>query len=111
MIFSEIRPCKTKGALEVVPAEPADLSLEMVEQVLGPWRFEVVNAGMLLVAKRDDIAEVTLYEDGHMLVKTLDPREAHKSASRLFEAATGTAEDAAFEEYVAAGRVSAKRAA
>jgi hypothetical protein len=85
--------------------EPVDLSLEMVEQVLAPWRFEVVNAGVLLVAKRDDLTETTLYEDGRMLVKTLDPREAHKSAARLFEAATGTAEDSDFDEYLAAGRV------
>lgn len=107
-IFKAIRPCKTKGALEVVPDEPANLRLEMVEAVLRNARFDVVNAGILVVASRDDLTETTLYEDGRMLVKSLDPREAHKSAARVFEAATGTAEDAAFEDYLAAGRVKAR---
>ncbi len=104
MIFREIRPCRTKGALEVLPSEPVDLRLDMVEAVLRNARFEVVNAAILLVASRDDIQETTLYEDGHMLVKTLDPRLAHKSAARVFEAGTGNAEDSEFEEYVASGR-------
>lgn len=105
MIFSEIRPCKTKGALEVIPVEPVDLPLDMVEEMLRNARFEVVNAGILVVATRDDVAKTTLYEDGKMLVMTLDPREAHKSAARVFEVGTGTAEDAQFEEYLEAGRV------
>jgi hypothetical protein len=105
MIFSEIRPCKTKGALEVIPVESLDLSLEWVQQVLENNRFEVVNAGILVVAKRDDVAPTTLYEDGKMLVMTLDPQLAHRSAARVFEAGTGTAEDSEFEEYMAAGRV------
>ncbi len=110
MIFSEIRPCKTKGALEVIPAESLDLSMEWVEQVLRNNRFEVVNAGILVVATRDDVAQTTLYEDGKMLVMTLDARLAHKSAARVFEAGTGNIEDAQFDEYVAAGRVKAKGA-
>lgn len=110
MIFSEIRPCKTKGALEVVPVEPVALALEQVEQVLRSQRFEVVNAGVLVVATRDDVAKTTLYEDGKMLVMTLDPRLAHKSAARVFEAGTGITEDAPFDEYVAAGRLKAKGA-
>lgn len=110
MIFSEIRPCKTKGALEVIPVEAQELSLEWVEEVLKNNRFEVVNAGILVVAKRDDVAQTTLYENGTMLVMTLDARLAHKSAARVFEAGTGNAEDAPFEEYLAAGRVKVKGA-
>ena len=105
MLFKEIRPCLTKGALEVIPAEPVDLPLDMVESLLRNGRFEVVNAGILLVASRDDLTETTLYEDGRMLVKSLDPREVHKSASRVFWHATGNEEDSQFEEYVAAGRI------
>jgi hypothetical protein len=105
LLFKEIRPCRTKGALEVIPAEPVDLPLDMVESLLRNGRFEVVNAGILLVASRDDLTETTLYEDGRMLVKSLDPREVHKSASRVFWHATGNEEDSQFEEYVAAGRV------
>ncbi len=111
MIFSEIRFCKTKGALEVIPTELVDFMFEMVEQVLRNNRFEVVNAGILVVANRDDVAQTTLYEDGKMLVMTLDPRLAHKSASRVFEAGTGNIEDAEFDEYVAAGRVKVPRRA
>ena len=110
MIFSEIRPCKTKGALEVVPAEPLELHLDAVEAVLRSARFSVVNANILLVASRADIAETTLYEDGHMLVKSLDPREVHRSAALVFEAGAGVLEDAAFEAYEAAGRIKSKRA-
>jgi len=110
MIFREIRPCSTKGALEVVPSEPVDLRMDMVEQVLINTRFSVVNAGILVVASRDDVAETTLYEDGRMLVKTLDPRLAHKSAARVYEAGTGNIEDAEFADYVAAGRVKVKGA-
>ena len=105
MLFKEIRPCRTKGALEVIPAQPFDLPLEMVESLLRNGRFEVVNAGILFVASRDALTETTLYEDGRMLVKSLDPREVHKSASRVFWHATGNQEDAEYEEYVAAGRV------
>lgn len=105
MIFREIRPCKTKGALEVIPAEPVNLRMDMVEMVLRKDRFEVVNAGILVVASRDDLTETTLYEDGRMLVKTLDPREAWRSAVRVFQAGTGMAEDSGFEEYEAAGLV------
>lgn len=108
MIFREIRPCRTKGALEVLPAEPVDLQLDTVEGALRSAKFEVVNASILVVASRGDIAETTLYEDGRLLVKSLDPRTAHKSAARVFEAATGTPETSGFEEYVAAGRVKAK---
>lgn len=103
MIFKEIRPCKTKGALEVIPAEPVDLRMDMVEMVLRNNRFTVVNAGILLVASRDDLTETTLYEDGHMLVKTLNRREAWKSAARVYEAGTGVAEDGTFEDYEAGG--------
>ncbi len=105
MIFKEIRRCKTKGALEVLPAEPVYLPLDMVEAILRNARFEVVNAGTLLVASRDDLTRTTIYEDGRLLVMTLDPREAHKSAARVFEAAAGTPEDSAYEEYLGAGRV------
>jgi ATP phosphoribosyltransferase len=110
MIFKTIQPCKTKGALEVIPAAPVDLLIDMVEQVLRNNRFEVVNAKILVVASRDDVAETTLYEDGRMLVKTLDPRLAHKSAARVYEAGTGNIEDSAFEDYLAAGRVLVKGA-
>ena len=105
MLFKEIRPCRTKGALEVIPAEPVDLPLDMVESLLRNGRFEVVNAGILLVASRDDLTETTLYEDGRMLVKSLDPREVHKSASRVFWHATGNEEDSSYEDYLAAGLV------
>jgi len=105
MIFKVIQRCKTKGALEVIPSDPADLRLDMVEAVLTNSRFAVVNAKILVVASRDDVAETTMYEDGRMLVKTLDPRLAHKSASRVYEAGTGNIEDAQYEDYVAAGRV------
>jgi hypothetical protein len=105
LIFKEIRPCKTKGALEVIPAEPVDLRMDMVEAVLQNSRFSVVNAGILVVASRDDLTETTLYEDGRMLVKTLDPREAWKSAARVYEAGTGVVEDATFEDYRTAGAV------
>lgn len=108
MIFREIRPCRTKGALEVLPAEPVDLELDVVEAALRKARFEVVNASILVVASRGDIAETTLYEDGRLLVKSLDPRTAHKSAARVFEAATGTAETSEFEAYLGAGRVKVK---
>jgi hypothetical protein len=105
MIFKAIRPCKTKGALEVLPVEEFDLRLDMVEVVLRNARFDVLNAAVLVVASRDDISETTIYPDGRLLVKSLDPRRAHKSAARVFEAATGTAEDAPYEDYEAAGRV------
>lgn len=105
MIFREIRRCKTKGALEVLPSDPVELRLDMVEAVLRNARFEVVNAAVLVVASRDDIAETTIYEDGRLLVKSLDAREAHKSASRVFEAATGNPETSRFEDYLAAGLV------
>jgi hypothetical protein len=108
MIFREIRPCRTKGALEVIPAEPVDLRMDMVEAVLQNNRFAVVNAGILVVASRDDLTETTLYEDGRMLVKTLNPREAWKSAARVFEAGTGVAEDGTFEDYEAAGAIKRK---
>ena len=108
MIFKEIRPCSTRGALEVIPSEPVELAMELVETVLQNNRFSVVNAGILVVATRDDVAETTLYEDGRMLVKTLDPRLAHTAASRVYEAGTGNIEDSEFDEYVAAGRVKAK---
>lgn len=105
MIFKEIRRCRTKGALEVIPEVAVDLPLDTVEELLRPWRFEIVNAGVLLVLSRDDLTQTTLWEDGKMLVKTLDPREAHKSAARVFEAATGTTEDSTYEDYLEAGRV------
>ncbi|HEX9708468.1 MAG TPA: hypothetical protein VGB42_00610 [Candidatus Thermoplasmatota archaeon] len=105
MIFREIRPCRTKGALEVLPEDPVDLRMDTVERVLQDARFKVVNAAILVVAKRDDITETTLYEDGRMLVKSLDPREVHRSAARVFEAATGYREDAPYDRYVDAGRV------
>lgn len=106
MIFKEIRRCRTKGALEVIPETPLELRLDKVEEILPHARFEIIaNAGVLLVVQRDDLTQTTLWQDGHMLVKTLDPREAHKSASRVFEAATGTAEDSNYEDYVDAGRV------
>ncbi len=110
MIFREIRPCRTKGALEVLPAEPVDLRLDRVEEVLRASRFEVLNAGVLVVASREDIVETSIYEDGRMLVKTLDPQKAWKSAARVFEAATGTADDGTFEEYRASGRSKVKGA-
>jgi hypothetical protein len=110
MIFSEIRPCKTKGALEVVPATPDQLQLDAAAEVLAKTNFRVVNANILIVVSRPDIAETTIFEDGHMLVKTLDPREAHRSAAIVYREGTGIPESATFEEYLAAGRVTAKRA-
>jgi len=106
MIFKEIRRCKTKGALEVIPEAALDLDLAMVETIMPHSRFTIVaNAGVLLVVSRDDITETTIWEDGHMLVKTLDSREAYKSAVRVFEAATGETEDAIYEDYSDIGRV------
>jgi hypothetical protein len=105
MIFKVIRRCKTKGALEVLPREPLELRLDEVEAVLRNARFEALNAAVLVVASRADIVETTIYEDGRLLIKTLNPREAHKSAARVFEAATGIAETSPFEAYEAAGRV------
>ena len=105
MIFKEIRRSETEGALEVVPEEELDLRLDMVVEVLRNNRFEAVLASDHVVTSRDDVTETTIYQDGRLLVMSLNPREVHRTAARVFEAATGNVETSPFEEYRTADRV------
>ena len=77
----------------------------MVVEVLRNNRFEAVRTGDHVVASRDDVTEATIYQDGRLMVMSLNPREVHRTAARVFEAATGNIETSPFEEYWAADRV------
>lgn len=107
MRVREIRPCSTKGALELLPEGRPSLDLDALEKPLVAAGYLVTNAAVLLVASRADITETSLYDTGRVLVKSLDPREAYRSARQVLEDAGAGPAEPSFEELDREGRVRA----
>ncbi len=105
MRFREIRRCSTKSALELLPEGRATVELDSMERALVEAGYEVTNAAVLLVASRGDITETSVYDTGRVLVKSMDAREACRSAYQVLGDAGGEAPGPPFEELVAQGRV------
>ncbi len=107
MRFREIRRCSTKSALELLPEGRGELDLDTLERALVEAGYAVTNAAVLLVANRADITETSVYDTGRVLVKSMDPREACRSAYQVLRDASGQVPAPTFEELEAAGRVHA----
>lgn len=103
MIFRRIQRCRTKSALEVLPLMQDKVDMDEAERRLTKDGWTVVNANILLVATHSDFPETTLYKEGRLLIKTMDPKEAWRAAAKVYECATGLADDSGFDAYLAAG--------
>ncbi len=105
MKVREIRRCSTKSALEILPEGKVTVDLDALEGPLVAAGYAVTNAAVLLVASRNDVTETSVYDTGRVLVKSLDPREAYRSALQVLRDAGGDPPAASFEELKAEGRV------
>ena len=70
-----IQPCRTTRALEAIPEDDLDLDLEALEPKLESRGWQPrVNAGVMLIVRKTH--EATIFQNGRVLVKTLDPKAA-----------------------------------
>ena len=80
--YAPVRLCSGKGGYEAVPEAPVRIDLRRARQALEATGVEVVDARVLLIAAIDP--EVTLSEDGRVLVKTRDPEAASRALAELW---------------------------
>lgn len=66
-----IQPCRTTRALEAIPEGDLNLDLAALEPRLEKRGWEPrVNAGVMLIVRKEH--EATIFQNGRVLIKTLD---------------------------------------
>jgi hypothetical protein len=86
-----LRPCTTKSGYEALPADQSgrwrqEIRLEMSEvaDILQSDGCNVLEVGVLTVIQCHDMAEVTVYPSGRLIIKTDDEAIARKAAEWVF---------------------------
>ena len=81
MPYASLKVCSSRGALEAVPEPPARLDLARVRRAFEGAGVSVLDCRVMLIAQFD--REVTVGQDGRLLIKTTDEAEARKVLSRV----------------------------
>lgn len=84
--YDAVRLCATKGAYEAIPQRPVHLDLALAARLLTDAGLTVIDARVILIVRSDP--EVTISQDGRVLVKTLDPHRAQESVDDLWRRIT-----------------------
>jgi len=88
-----LRQCKTKAGYEALPLDKRTnkwdqdrrLDLGAIKHTMDGLGYEVLDAGPLLIAKRHDIREATIYPTGRLIIKTNDEADARATAERIYK--------------------------
>jgi hypothetical protein len=88
-----IRQCKTKAGYEALPVDKDTgkwdqerrLDFKAITRSLEAEGYEVLDAGPLVVVKRSDISESTIYPTGRLMIKTDDEAKAKTTAERIYK--------------------------
>jgi hypothetical protein len=84
MSFYLIKPCKGKSAFEAVPKSQAKVDMKEGMDLLKGNGYDVLNAGVMLVAKKDDV-EVSIFPSGKLIIKTTSKVKALMESKNIFE--------------------------
>ncbi|MCW6167212.1 MAG: hypothetical protein LVQ64_02045 [Thermoplasmatales archaeon] len=84
--YDAVRLCATKGAFEAIPQRPTRLDLGRVARRLSASGLDVTDARVILIVRTEP--EVTVSQDGRILVKTLDAERAQRSVDDLWSRIT-----------------------
>ncbi len=79
-----MRLCSGKGAYEAIPEEPVHLDLEEAARRLVGRGLDVVDARVMLLVHSDP--ELTISQNGRLLLKTRDPEVARRMVDELWTA-------------------------
>jgi len=74
--YSSVRLCQGGGGFEALPRPRLRLDLPRVADRLRAAGYSVTDARVMLIARRE--REVTIAQDGRILIKTRDAREAEQ---------------------------------
>jgi len=87
-----LRQCKAKAGYEALPIDKVTgkwdqerrLDFKILSQQLRGKGYDVLDAGPLLVVKRADIIETTIYRTGRLMIKTDQEAKAKPTAEVLY---------------------------
>jgi hypothetical protein len=81
--YSTVRLCSSRGAYEAIPQPRLSLDLSAVRRQLEGQSVPVRDARVMLIVQL--AREVTLAQDGRVMIKTRDPDEAAAVLADLFQ--------------------------
>jgi hypothetical protein len=82
--FYLIKPCKGKAAFEAVPKSQANIDMKKGMDLLEGNGYEVLDAGVMLIAKRNDL-EITIFPSGKLIIKTSSKEKALMESKNIFK--------------------------
>ncbi len=82
MTYYLLEPCRTSAGFMSTLKGEVRLDLRRTASLLRDADYEVTEVGPLLVVKKE--VELTLYQNGKIIVKTNDREEAEKSVSEIY---------------------------
>ncbi len=81
MPYASLKVCSNRGALEAVPEPPTRLDLARVRTAFEAAGVSVLDCRVMLIARFE--REVTVGQDGRLLIKTTDEREGRRVLERV----------------------------
>ena len=81
--YTSLKVCASRGALEAVPTEPTRLDLPRIREAFEARGVAVLDCRVMLIAQLG--REVTIGQDGRVLIKTVDGAEAQRLLERVRE--------------------------
>ncbi len=83
MTFYVLKPCQGKAAFEVLLKSNARIKFAECIPNLEENGYEVVDAGIMIVAKRNDI-EISIYPSAKLLIKCVSKEKAKEEANAIY---------------------------
>lgn len=81
MPYTSLKVCASRGALEAVPEPPGPVDLARVRHALEADGVPVLDCRVMLIARMEH--EVTVGQDGRVLIKTTDAEAARRLLGRV----------------------------
>ena len=81
MAYYTLKVCANRGAFEAIPSAPERLDLGRVRQSLESNGVSVLDCRVMLIARLE--RELTIGQDGRLLIKTTDGAEAERILRRF----------------------------
>jgi ribonuclease HIII len=78
-----MKPCQGKAAFEVLLKSKAQIDINDGISTLRENGYEVVDAGVMLVAKKNEI-EISIYPSAKLLIKCNSKDEAAQKANEIY---------------------------
>jgi hypothetical protein len=84
MTFYILRPCQGKAAFEAVLNSQIQIDISKRIKVLKDHGYEVLDAGILLVAKKGEF-EISIYPSAKLLIKCESKEKATQKANEIYD--------------------------